>query len=132
MPAFGTIGGGRDQVFALRDAGGIGRPNPNAVRSGPEVIKEAPLDPSVLRQWFRQFGFLPSSGVYLDLNAGNPNVRRPGDPRDVMLACLDAASGGIDPRLGLDRRFLRPSPRNLVSIEAVPGRQLDLADPFGG
>ena len=49
------------------------------------------------------------------------NARRP--------RCADR---GIDPRLGLDRCLLRPSPRDPIGVEAVPGRQLDLADPFGG
>ena len=43
---------------------------------------------------------------------------------------VGARAGHVDPRLRLDRPFLRPAPRDPVAVEGLPRRQLDLAEPL--
>ena len=102
--------------------------------SGFQIYFCFPLHPGSIRQRRRDVGGLPFAITDLDLYSIDPAQRRPGHAgNDVRSRIQHLARGGdVDPRLSLDRCLLGPAARDPITVEAVPGGELDLGEPFGG
>src|SRR5215213_7649428 len=125
------VGEGFCSLGRLHHALTVGRTHLEPAVARGERHGGAPLPPRVERVLGGEVGFAPLALVDTYLDPLDAAMLSPGDAGYHHVPRRDVREwlGGVDPRLGLDRRLLGPSAPDPVRVEGLERRELEVDHP---